>query len=242
MVDLQPSTKGAGQVLIVIPALNEASRLAAVIADIRAHSGADILIVDDGSTDGTAEVARAAGARVATHAINLGYGVALQTGYRYAYRHGYSAVVQLDADGQHVPASIPALVAALAEADLVVGSRFLGGGSYRPTAIRRIGMHFFAALARLLSRQRLTDPTSGFQAISRQALRFYMHERYPPDFPDADVLVMAARAGLRVAEIAVDMRASPPGKSMHRGILKPLYYVFKMSLALALIPFRRDRR
>jgi glycosyltransferase involved in cell wall biosynthesis len=179
---------------------------------------------------------------VASHAVNLGYGTALQTGYRYALRHGYAAVLQLDADGQHDPASIPPLVAALERADVVVGSRFLEPGSYRPPPSRRAGMWLFGRVASWLCRQRVTDPTSGFQAISREALRFYAHERYPVDFPDADVLAMVARSGLRLAEVPVRMLASPGGKSMHSGVLKPLYYVMRMTLALLLVPLRRERR
>jgi glycosyltransferase involved in cell wall biosynthesis len=176
------------------------------------------------------------------HAVNLGYGAALQTGYRYALRHRYGAVLQLDADGQHDPASIPPLVKALEQADVAVGSRFLHGGSYRPPLLRRLGMWLFGTVASGLARQRLTDPTSGFQAISHRALVFYTHERYPADYPDADVLAMVARAGLRLVEVPVRMLASPGGKSMHAGAMKQFYYVFRMSLALGLVPFRSEKR
>ncbi len=226
----------------MIPAFNEAGRIGRVVDGVRRQVEADILVVDDASTDETAAEARAAGAIGATHAVNLGYGAALQTGYRYALRHGYGAVLQLDADGQHDSASIPALVAALDRADVVVGSRFLHNGSYRPPLLRRLGMRLFGTVASGLARQRLTDPTSGFQAISHRALVFYAHERYPADYPDADVLAMVARAGLRLAEVPVRMLASPEGKSMHAGVIKQLYYVFRMSLALGLVPFRSEKR
>ena len=235
------STAISPRILVVMPAYNEARRVREVVNAVRAQVDADVLVVDDGSTDATPAEARAAGATVASHAVNLGYGAALQTGYRYALRRGYDAVLQLDADGQHDPASIPRLLAALAHADVVVGSRFLDGTSYRPPRARRIGMWLFGRVASLLARCPVTDPTSGFQAIARPALRFYAHERYPVDFPDADVLAMVARSGLRLAEVPVTMRASPDGKSMHGGVLKQLYYVFRMSLALALVPLRNDR-
>ncbi len=225
-----------------MPAYNEARRIGSVIEDVRNRVAGDVLVVDDGSTDDTAGEARRGGARVAVHPVNLGYGAALQTGYRYALRHGYDAVLQLDADGQHDPASIPRLLAALSEADVVVGSRFLEGGSYRPPPLRRIGMWLFGKVATALAGRRITDPTSGFQAISREALRFYAHERYPVDYPDADVLAMVARSGLRLVEVPVRMLESPEGKSMHAGVLKPIYYVFRMSLALALVPLRSERR
>ena len=230
------------RVLVIMPAYQEARRIAQVAADVRRQVEGDVLVVDDGSLDETAAEARRAGALVAIHPTNLGYGAALQTGYRYALRHAYDAVLQLDADGQHDPASIPPLLEALARADVVVGSRFLDGRSYRPPLARRIGMHLFARVATLLAGQRITDPTSGFQAISREALRFYAHERYPADYPDADVLAMVARAGLRLTEVPVRMLPSPGGKSMHAGLLKPLYYVFRMSLALGLVPLRNEKR
>lgn len=229
-------------VLVVMPAYNESKRLGSVIPVVRAATRFDILVIDDGSVDDTAAVARAAGAGVARHAVNLGYGAALQTGYRYALLHGYDAVVQMDADGQHDPTCVGDLAAALDKADVVVGSRFLAPGSYRPPLSRRVGMKLFGTIGTLLSGVRLTDPTSGFQAISREALRFYLHERYPADYPDADVLAMVARSGLRLTEIPVRMFASADGKSMHGGFWKPLYYVVRMSLALALVPLRSEKR
>jgi glycosyltransferase involved in cell wall biosynthesis len=229
------------RLLVVIPAFNEGVRIRGVVTAVRAQVGADVLVVDDGSRDATAAEARAAGALVASHAVNLGYGSALQTGYRYALRHGHDAVLQLDADGQHDPASIPALLGALAEHDVVVGSRFLHPGSYRPPLSRRLGMGLFGAIASHLAGQALTDPTSGFQAISRPALEFYANDRWPHDYPDADVLAMVARSGLRLTEVPVRMLDSPDGKSMHGGLLKPLYYIFRMTLALALVPLRNER-
>jgi glycosyltransferase involved in cell wall biosynthesis len=225
-----------------MPAFNEGKAIGRVLSEVRAMVHGDILVVDDGSSDETAAEARRAGARVAVHPVNLGYGAALQTGYRYALRHGYDAVLQLDADGQHDPASIPGLLEKLSQADVVVGSRFLDAASYRPPLGRRVGMWLFGKVATALCGQRVTDPTSGFQAISRAALHFYAHERYPADYPDADVLAMVARSGLRLAEVPVHMLPPPGGKSMHGGLLKPLYYVFRMSLALALVPLRSHKR
>jgi glycosyltransferase involved in cell wall biosynthesis len=230
------------RLLVVIPACNEAGRIGRVVAAVRSQVQADLLVVDDGSADATAAEARAAGAIVAPHATNLGYGAALQTGYRYALGRDYDAVLQLDADGQHDPASVPALVEALGRADVVLGSRFLGQGSYLPPLERRIGIAIFSWLGGALAGRRLTDPTSGFQAISRAALEFYAHERFPADYPDADILAMAVRAGLRLEEVPVRMLAPPPGKSMHAGLLRPIYYIFRMSLALLLIPLRSERR
>jgi glycosyltransferase involved in cell wall biosynthesis len=230
------------RLVVLIPAHNEGGRIGPVVTRVRDEARADVLVVDDGSSDETGDEAAAAGATVAVHPVNLGYGSALQTGYRYALRAGYDGVIQLDADGQHDPESIGALVAALrGGADVVVGSRFLHAGSYKPPLSRRMGMAIFGRVASALSGMRLTDPTSGFQALSRRALVFYAHERYPHDYPDADVLSMVARAGLRLREVPVRMLASPDGKSMHAGILKPIYYAFRMSLALALVPLRKEK-
>ncbi len=230
------------RLIALIPAHDEEGRIGAVVSRVREEVGADVLVVDDGSSDGTADEATAAGATVAVHPVNLGYGAALQTGYRYALRAGYNAAIQLDADGQHDPESIGVLVAALrGGADVVVGSRFLHAGSYRPPLARRVGIAIFGRVASALSGIRLTDPTSGFQALSRRALLFYAHERYPHDYPDADVLSMVARAGLVLREVPVRMLPPPDGKSMHGGVLKPIYYAFRMSLALALVPLRKER-
>lgn len=225
-----------------MPAYNEARGIAGVVEKVREEARADVLVVNDGSADGTGEAALAAGAIVASHPVNLGYGAALQTGYRYALRHAYDAVIQMDADGQHDPASLKVLLAALlGGADVVVGSRFGHDESYRPPLLRRVGMSIFGAVASYYTGMKLTDPTSGFQALSHRALEFYAHDRYPHDYPDADVLSMVARAGLKLVEVPVRMLESPSGKSMHSGVLRPLYYIFRMSLALALIPFRKER-
>lgn len=227
---------------MVIPAYNEAGRISEVLDRVREITPADVLVVDDGSSDATRLEAQRSGARVATHPVNLGYGLALQTGYRYALRHGYDSVVQLDADGQHDPAHIPELVAGLERADVVVGSRFLNGGTYRAPWARRVGMWVFGTIGGLLSRTRLTDPTSGYQAVSRDAMAFYAHDRYPSDYPDADTLAMVSRSGLRVLELPVRMLPSPAGKSMHAGIVRSVYYALRMSIALALVPLRNEKR
>lgn len=239
----RPVTEGPFRRLVaIIPAYNEEGRIGPVVGRVRREVETDVVVIDDGSADDTAQEAREAGAIVAVHPVNLGYGAALQTGYRYALRAGYDAVIQLDADGQHDPESIAALVQALKDGgDVVVGSRFLHPGSYRPPLARRLGMTLFGGVASLLSGMKLTDPTSGFQALSRRALVFYAHERYPHDYPDADVLSMVARAGLRLCEVPVRMHEAPDGKSMHAGVLKPLYYAFRMSLALALVPLRKEK-
>lgn len=228
--------------LIVIPAFNEALALGKVLGGIRAiDPSMPVLVVDDGSTDATADVARKAGALVVGLPFNMGYGVALQTGYKYALREGYDCVVQLDGDGQHEPNDIPALVGVIerGEADVALGSRFLGEGVYRPGMARRVGMRVFGALAFALTGVRFSDVTSGFQAFNADVLRFFTTERYPADYPDADVLIMLTRADFRIKEVPVRMYLRGRAGSMHSG-LRPVYYVFKMLLSVLLTPLRHE--
>jgi glycosyltransferase involved in cell wall biosynthesis len=227
--------------LIVIPALNEERRVRGVLEAIgRVVPGVPLLVVDDGSRDATAAEARAGGARVVSHPFNLGYGAALQTGYRYALRQGFGRVLQMDADGQHEPESIPALIAGLdGGADLVLGSRFLTAGSYRPPWTRRMGMRLFGALASLALGRRVSDATTGFQGLSRRALAFYDGPgAFPHDYPDANMIVRVARAGLKIAEVPVRMRDNPTGGSLHVG-LRPFVYVAKMIFSILVELSRR---
>jgi glycosyltransferase involved in cell wall biosynthesis len=228
--------------LVLLPAFNEAARIGRVLAGIRAAAPeVAVLVVDDGSVDDTARVARAAGARVVRLPFNLGAGVAAQTGYKFAVREGYDCVVQLDSDGQHEPADIPALMEVIArrEADVAIGSRFLGAAEYRAGALRRTGMGVFGLLAWLLTGVRFSDVTSGFRAFGGDVVRFVATEWYPTDYADADVLITLRRAGFRLTEVPVRMYPRPGGRSMHAG-LRPVYYVFKMLLSVALAPLRRE--
>lgn len=228
---------GPGPIVIIIPAWNEERSLPGVLPKVRqALPEAEVLVINDGSTDATAEVARAAGVRVASHPINLGYGAAIQTGYLYAARRGARAVLQLDADGQHEPEFLRKLLAELEDGfDLVLGSRFLDGARrYRAPLVRRLGMKLFGGISGWVLGRRITDPTTGYQALSPRLVRFYAEgDFFPPDYPDADVLIRVGLAGFRVTEIPVDMYESE-GASIHSG-LKPIYYVAKMLVSIALL-------
>jgi len=218
--------------LIVIPAYEEGTRLAGVLEAVaRAGLDGEVVVVDDGSRDATSLVAARAGARVLRHPFNLGYGAALQTGYKYALERGASIVVQLDADGQHDPAEIPRLLAPVeaGDLDLVVGSRFLGRGDYRMGTLHSLGRRVFQAIARLAG-LRVSDPTSGFQAMNRRVLEIYARDFFPADYPDVDVLLAAWRNGLRVGECPVSMRAGSRASTLHGG-LRSVYYVYKMLLS-----------
>ena len=226
--------KSKGKILVVIPVLNEEEQIAAVIQQVKRQlPEAQILVVNDGSSDRTEQKALACGAKVLSHPFNMGYGVALQTGYKYASKYDFDYVLQMDGDGQHDPQFLQTLLAEVKEGkvDVIIGSRFLGRGKYHVPPLRRMGMLLFGFIAGQLSGQKITDPTSGYQALGRRAIEFYTRHAFPGDYPDADVLVMLHRAGLRMREVPVAMRPNSNGRSMHSG-LKPLYYVYKMLLSI----------
>ena len=218
---------------VIIPAYNEAERIASTIADIRKFINADIIVVNDGSTDNTVSEAKAAGAAVLDLPFNLGYGAALQTGLKYALKKGYEFTVQMDADGQHDPSAIQSLIKPVldSEIDIAVGSRFLSGGDYKAPFFRRVGMLFFAFIASIFTGKRITDPTSGFQALNRKVMEFCASEAYPVDYPDADVIIMLHRRGIKFKEVPITMKRAVGKLSMHSG-LKPFYYTFKMLLSI----------
>lgn len=225
--------------LILIPAFNEGKRIAGVIESIRtAMPDTPILVVNDGSRDNTATEARRAGAVLVSHPFNMGYGAAIQTGYKYARDNSYDILVQLDADGQHDPSCIPALLEPIiaGKADIAIGSRFLGN-SYRPPLARRAGMALFRGIVSLVTGMKVTDTTSGFQAFNSRVIRFFATDIFPVDYPDADMLIMLHRAGFTMTEVPVRMFENSEGKSMHSG-LKPIYYMFKMLLSIGVTLMR----
>jgi glycosyltransferase involved in cell wall biosynthesis len=226
-----------------MPAFNEAGRVGDVVCDVRESlPTADVLVIDDGSTDATADEARAAGALVASLPLNSGYGAALQTGYKYAVRHGYRLIGQIDADGQHQARYFQDMLSALEDSDahVVIGSRFLDkDGHYQASRARAVGIALFGRIASRLTRQHVTDPTSGFQVLSVDVARFFCSDVYPSDYPDADILILLHRSGFRVCEVPVQMRPST-NVSMHAGH-ESLYYVYKMFLSI-LVTVLRPRR
>jgi hypothetical protein len=226
-------TKPRSETLLIIPAYNEEPTLARVLGEIaRAGLDVEVVVVDDGSRDATSRVAAEHGATVVRHPINLGYGAALQTGYKYALRNGAAYLAQMDADGQHDPEGVKTLLDPILrdELDLVIGSRFLDVTGYRMGFVRNLGRQFFRALARPFG-VAISDPTSGFQAMNRRVLEEYARDFFPSDYPDVDVLLVARRRGLRIGERAVRMRAGERASTMHGGF-RDFYYVYKMLLSM----------
>ena len=224
----------AGRVIAIVPAYNEEGAIGGVVDAIHALDGSfDVVVVDDASTDATAAVARAHGAEVLRLPINLGIGGAVQTGFRAALAGGYERAVRLDGDGQHDPAELPRLLQPLErdEADVVTGSRFVDGdGHYRPPLARRIGITWFARLVSAVTRTRVTDTTSGFQALNRRAIALFA-EDYPADYPEVEATVLVLRHRLRLVEVPVRMREREHGSSSIT-FVRSIYYMLKVTLAL----------
>ena len=231
----------SGRTVAVVPAFDEEDAIGAVVAEIRAFDPElDVVVVDDGSADGTGAAARAAGAAVVRLPFNLGIGAAVQTGFRYALEQGYDVAVRLDGDGQHDPAELPKLLEPLerGEADVVTGSRFREGeDGYRPPLARRLGITWFARLVSLLSRQRVTDTTSGFQALNRSGIALFARD-YPSDYPEVEATVLVLKHRLRLVEVPVRMREREHGSSSIT-LVRSVYYAIKVTLALLVAMGRR---
>jgi glycosyltransferase involved in cell wall biosynthesis len=230
-----PTTRG---ILVILPCHNEQGRIGKVLESVRAVlPEATLVVIDDDSTDGTADEAMQAGASVLPHPVNLGYGAALETGYLYARDRDFSVVIQMDGDGQHLAEELPSLLQPILDgsADIVMGSRYLAAArSMETTWVKRAAQILFSQIVRLLTQLRITDPTTGFQALGRRAIELFASGVYPCDYPDADVVTMATMAGLRIWEVPVRMAPREGGASMHSG-LRPLYYMMKMLLSIFVV-------
>jgi glycosyltransferase involved in cell wall biosynthesis len=217
----------------IVPAYNEAGSVGAVVSEIReADPELAVVVVDDGSTDATAELAAAAGATVLSLPYNLGIGAAVQTGLQYACEHDFDVAVQIDGDGQHDATELEQLLAPIVAgtADIAVGTRFAGQRLYRPSMARRIGIALFARLVSLIVRQRVTDTTSGFRALNRRGIDLFASD-YPHDYPEVEATVLVFRHRLRMVEVPVAMRQRETGRSSIT-VFRSLYYMGKVSLAL----------
>ena len=233
-----------GKLVAIVPAWNESGAIGEVVDEIRNYDATiDVVVIDDASTDDTAEVAELHGATVLRLPFNIGIGGAVQTGFRFALDEGYDAAVRLDGDGQHAASEIPKLLQPIeaGEAELVIGSRFFDrGGAYRPPFARRIGIGVFARLVSLLSGQRVTDTTSGFVALDRAGIELFAAE-FPHDYPEVEATLVALRSGLRVTQVQVDMRERTTGSSSIT-FVRSLYYIVKVMLSLLVASLRRYPR
>lgn len=236
---MQPAAS-AQRLLVIIPALNEAQTITAVVQQTRAVlPHADVLVVNDGSIDQTATLAKEAGAIVASLPFNLGVGAAMRTGLRYAQEQGYNAAAQIDADGQHDPKHLPDLYAQLANADMVIGARFAGVGSYSAKGPRRWAMTF---LAKILSRYvgtTLTDTTSGFRVFGPKAIALLSHTMPAEYLGDTlDAIVSVHKAGLTITQVPVAMHARQGGTPSNNA-WKSTVYLARAVIACALAMSRK---
>jgi glycosyltransferase involved in cell wall biosynthesis len=228
--------------LAIVPAYNEQGMVRRVVRDIHRHApDFDVVVIDDGSLDNTAAEAELAGAVVVRHPFNVGIGGAMQSGFKYALRNDYDVAAQVDGDGQHKPAHIHDLLAKLHtsgdEADMVCGSRFRGDPGYRVPVGRRIGNLIFSVVLSAITRQRITDPTSGFRITNRRGIELFARD-YPHDYPEVEAILMLHAHRLRIHEVAVRMNARGFGRSSI-DYPRSAYYMAKVLLALFIGLFRR---
>jgi len=221
------------EIAVIIPAFNEEIALAELLKECsQTIPSLTLIVINDGSTDGTAAVARAHGAVVLDVPCNIGVGGVIQLGFQYAFEHGYEYVVRIDGDGQHPPSEIFKLITEMekGEADLIIGSRYIGKSSYVNSPIRSIGINLLALFLSIICRSTIRDPTSGFWMLSRKLL-FYFSNEYPTEYPEPEALALLRRHGFSFRETSVIFRPRTAGQS---SIKKwgTFYYVFKVGLAL----------
>ena len=227
------------RVLVAIPAYGEEKSIGGIVSSLRGKLPYDVVVVNDGSPDGTSAAARNAGAITLDLPCNLGIGGALQTAYLFARDHGYDALVRIDADGQHEAEDIPRVLEPIlaGSADAVIGSRFLGEKEYRISIPRIFGIRFFRWLVRWNTGYRVTDPTSGFFAINRRLIEFYSHH-YPSDYPEVDAYIIMHRLKARTMEVPVRMYERAEGKSSIT-TFRAMYYMVKVTLSFLINRIRR---
>ncbi len=225
------------KILAIIPALNEENTIYDVIKSIeKIQYKVDILVINDGSTDDTANEVKRTRAALINHPWNIGIGGTVQTGYLYALKNNYDIAIQIDGDGQHDPRYIPQMVDCInnGDADIVIGSRYVEKTYYQSNRSRRIGSIFFSKLVSFLTKSPFYDTTSGFRAANRRAIALFTNY-YPTDYPEVEAIVYASSRAIKIKEISVEMNRRYYGKSSIT-FLKSIYYMIKVSLFLLLQP------
>jgi glycosyltransferase involved in cell wall biosynthesis len=229
-----------GKVLVIIPAYNEERSVGRVVDEVTTYlPQIDALVVNDGSSDLTSEIAQSKGAIVLDLPFNLGIGGAMQAGYQYAYEKGYDIAIQVDADGQHDPKEIVKLLKALEEKkmDVAMGSRFLGHSEFKSSLMRRIGIFIFSRVISMIVGQKITDPTSGFRAANRKAIQLFA-SNYPQDYPEPEAVVLLHQCRLKMEEVPVGMSERHSGESSITKI-RSVYYMVKVLLAIFVGCFKK---
>ena len=225
---------------MIIPAFNEEGSIGKVVEEVKTYlPEIEALVVNDGSTDLTSEIAKVKGAIVLDLPFNLGIGGAMQAGYKYAYEKGYDIAIQVDGDGQHDPREIPKLLHVLEkeEADVVNGSRFVGDSEYKASVMRRLGILILSKAISMIVGEKITDPTSGFRAANRRAIQLFSFS-YPQDYPEPEAMVLLHQCGLVMKEVPVRINQRYSGESSITKI-RSIYYMVKVLLAIFVDCFKR---
>ncbi|MEC0240352.1 glycosyltransferase family 2 protein [Paenibacillus dokdonensis] len=242
MLNVPENKANSPTVLVIVPAYNEAEGITHVIEQLRRDTPhADVLVINDGSTDTTSMIAKKAGASVIDLTCNLGIGGAVQTGYRYAAEHHYDYAVQIDGDGQHNPQDLRRLLSVMMDThtDMVVGSRFITKAGFQSTFARKIGIDLLSTLLSRLTGQKITDPTSGYRLCSRRAITLFARE-YPTDYPEVEALMLLYNRELSFTEIPVVMNERQGGVSSISAI-KSVYYMSKVIISVLLMKTLKKR-
>ena len=216
------------KLLVVIPAYNEEDNIGNVLKEVKADiPNADILVINDCSTDNTLEIVKKSGVNCITNVFNMRYAWAIQTGIKYAKNNNYDHVILMDADGQHIASEAKKLydTSIKSKSNIVVGSRYLKDLGYKCPFFRKIGTRFFSSLVKLFTKKKITDPLSGFQCIDKKTIDYYAGCGNYPEYPDANLVIEMLLKGYTITEVPVKMRMRESGESMHSGIIKPIKYM-----------------
>ena len=226
------------KVLFVIPAYNEEANIENVIKEIKKDvKYADILIINDCSTDNTKKIIENNNVKCITGIFNLKYAWAVQTGIKYAYQNDYDYVIQFDADGQHIAKEAEKLLNEMKKSnvDIVIGSRFLKDTGYKHPFFKKVATKLFTLIIKIFCKQEITDPTSGFQCLNKKVIEYYSKMGNYPEYPDANLIIDVLLKGFTIKEISVKMRLREAGESMHGGIIKPIKYMINMIYTITVI-------
>lgn len=237
--------KNKDKILFVIPAYNEAENIEKVLNEIKKDAPfADILVINDCSKDKTKEIVENNGVKCITGVFNMRYAMAVQTGIKYANIHNYDYVIQFDADGQHIAKEAIKLYNEIkkSDSDIVIGSRYLKDTGYPCPFFRKIGTKLFALIVKLICKQKIADPLSGFQCLNRKVIERYSTMGFYPEFPDANLVIEMLLLGYKIKEVSVKMRLRESGESMHGGIIKPIKYMINMFYTIVFVIIQNPKR
>jgi len=232
------------KVLVIIPAYNESENIESVIEDLRTNFvEADILVVNDCSSDNTSEVVKSKNIACISQVYNMGYASALQTGFKYALKRNYNYAIQFDGDGQHIASEAHKLYtyAIDNQADVVIGSRFIEDTGYKNSLFRSIGSSFFKLLIKIICKRDIYDPTSGLQVLSRKCFSQYAKMNAYPEYPDANLIIELLKSGASIHELPAKMKIRTSGTSMHGGFIKPVKYMFLMVYSILIVLLRTKK-